>query len=199
MEYVKLGNTGVTRFAHLPGMHELWRQKMARMGADRRRGARAFRARALRPGSTSSIPPMSTRSGVSEEITGRWLGEMAARDELVIATKVHGRMGRGSEPAAGSAASTSSKPARPRCAGSRPITSTSTRSIAGTSRRRSKKRSKRSISLVRAGKVRYLGASSMAAWQFSKALVHRAANADGIASSRCRTITTWSIARKSAR
>ena len=33
--------------------------------------------------------------GVSEEITGRWLGEMAARDEIVIATKVHGPMGPG--------------------------------------------------------------------------------------------------------
>ena len=33
--------------------------------------------------------------GVSEEITGRWLAEMASRDEVVIATKVHGPMGSG--------------------------------------------------------------------------------------------------------
>src|SRR5512141_1482612 len=30
--------------------------------------------------------------GSSEEITGRLLNEMAGRDEVVIATKVHGRM-----------------------------------------------------------------------------------------------------------
>ena len=53
-------------------------------------------------------------------------------------------------------------------------------------------------SLVRAGKVRYLGASSMAAWQLSKALYSPRSTA-GIASSPCRITTTWSIARKSAR
>ena len=52
--------------------------------------------------------------------------------------------------------------------------------------------------LVRAGKVRYLGASSMAAWQFSKASTPRAST-DGIASSRCRTIYNLLIARKNAR
>ena len=54
-------------------------------------------------------------------------------------------------------------------------------------------------SLVRAGKVRYLGASSMAAWQFAKALAICRKKTDGIDSSRCRTITISSIARKSAR
>ena len=33
--------------------------------------------------------------GVSEEITGKWLGEMAARDDIVLATKVNGPMGDG--------------------------------------------------------------------------------------------------------
>src|SRR6516225_9228706 len=33
--------------------------------------------------------------GASEEITGRWLNEMASRDEVVIATKVFGAMGPG--------------------------------------------------------------------------------------------------------
>jgi aryl-alcohol dehydrogenase-like predicted oxidoreductase len=34
-------------------------------------------------------------AGSSEEITGKVLGELAKRDEVVIATKVHGQMGRG--------------------------------------------------------------------------------------------------------
>jgi aryl-alcohol dehydrogenase-like predicted oxidoreductase len=34
-------------------------------------------------------------AGSSEEITGTLLGELARRDEVVIATKVHGRMGPG--------------------------------------------------------------------------------------------------------
>ena len=52
--------------------------------------------------------------------------------------------------------------------------------------------------LVKAGKVRYLGASSMFAWEFAKACTCRSSTA-GRGSSRCRTTTTCSPARKSAR
>lgn len=106
--------------------------------------------------------------GSSEEITGRLLKEMAPREEVVIATKVHGRM-------------------RPGPYG------------AGLSRRAIMQEIDASLTrlgvdhvdlyqihrwddatpieetmqalhdLVRAGKVRYLGASSMYAWQFAKA------------------------------
>lgn len=34
-------------------------------------------------------------NGTSEEITGTWLGELVKRDEVIIATKVNGRMGPG--------------------------------------------------------------------------------------------------------
>src|SRR5215475_12739033 len=34
-------------------------------------------------------------AGVSEEITGTWLKEMASRDDVVVATKVFGAMGPG--------------------------------------------------------------------------------------------------------
>ena len=50
-----------------------------------------------------------------------------------------------------------------------PTTSTSTRSIAGTPRRRSRRRWRRCTTSCRAGKARYIGASSMFAWQFAKA------------------------------
>jgi aryl-alcohol dehydrogenase-like predicted oxidoreductase len=51
--------------------------------------------------------------GESEVITGRVLSKLLSREELVVATKVHGR-------------------STPRCAGSAWTTSTSTRSTAGT-------------------------------------------------------------------
>ena len=52
--------------------------------------------------------------------------------------------------------------------------------------------------VVQAGKVRYIGASSMYAWQFAKALF--TADAHGwTRSSRCRTTTTCCTARRSAR
>ena len=52
--------------------------------------------------------------------------------------------------------------------------------------------------VVRAGKARYIGASSMYAWQFAKAqaIAERTA---GRRSSRCRTTTTSSTARRSGR
>ena len=52
--------------------------------------------------------------------------------------------------------------------------------------------------VVRAGKALYIGASSMYAWQFLKMLESHAGTASP-ASSPCRTTTTSSIARKSAR
>jgi aryl-alcohol dehydrogenase-like predicted oxidoreductase len=51
--------------------------------------------------------------------------------------------------------------------------------------------------IVRSGKTRYLGASSMYAWQFAEA--QHAARTAGRRSSRCRITTTCSTARKNAR
>jgi aryl-alcohol dehydrogenase-like predicted oxidoreductase len=52
--------------------------------------------------------------------------------------------------------------------------------------------------IVRAGKARYIGASSMFAWQFAKAL-SISEQRGWAASSRCRTTTTCSTARRSGR
>ncbi len=52
--------------------------------------------------------------------------------------------------------------------------------------------------VVKAGKARYIGASSMYAWQFAKAQA-MADGTEGRGSSRCRTTTTLSIARRSGR
>ena len=52
--------------------------------------------------------------------------------------------------------------------------------------------------LVRSGKARYLGASSMFAWQMAQSLFTQDRGTRR-GSSRCRTTTTWCIAKKSAR
>ena len=53
--------------------------------------------------------------------------------------------------------------------------------------------------VVRAGKALYIGASSMFAWQFAQMLAISDAAWAGRDSSRCRTTTTCSIARRSGR
>src|SRR5919112_2340655 len=110
--------------------------------------------------------------GTSEEIVGRALAEFADRDEIVLATKVHGRMRPGPNGAGLSRkAILAELDASLRRLGTdyvdlyqihrwdpaTPIEET-LEALDG---------------CVRSGKVRYLGASSMWAWQFSKAL-HRA-------------------------
>ena len=53
--------------------------------------------------------------------------------------------------------------------------------------------------VVKAGKARYIGASSMYAWQFCQGAVHSPSGMAGRGSSRCRTTTTCSTARRSGR
>jgi aryl-alcohol dehydrogenase (NADP+) len=108
-------------------------------------------------------------AGSSEEITGRALADMANRDEIVLATKVHGRMHEGpnggglSRKAILSEIDNSLKRLRTdyvdlyqihRWDYETPIEETL----------------EALNDIVRAGKARYIGASSMFAWQFAKAL-----------------------------
>lgn len=106
--------------------------------------------------------------GTSEEIVGRALADLARRDEVVIATKVHGRMGPGGNQAGLSRAHILS-------------------AIDDSLRRLGtdhvdlyqihrwdphtpiEETMEALHDVVRAGKARYIGASSMWAWQFSKA------------------------------
>jgi 1-deoxyxylulose-5-phosphate synthase len=107
--------------------------------------------------------------GSSEEIVGRALGEFANRDEVVIATKVHGAMRKG--------------------ANGRGLSRKAIMSEIDSSLRRLgtdyvdlyqihrwdphtpiEETLEALHDVVKAGKARYIGASSMYAWQFSKAL-----------------------------
>jgi aryl-alcohol dehydrogenase-like predicted oxidoreductase len=108
-------------------------------------------------------------AGSSEEITGRALRDLARREEVVIATKVHGRMGPGpAESGLSRAAIMTQIDASLRRLGTdyvdlyqihrwdyeTPIEETV----------------EALHDVVKAGKARYVGASSMWAWQFAKAL-----------------------------
>ena len=107
--------------------------------------------------------------GASEEITGRLLRRLfPRRDDYVLATKVYYPMGPGPTTAA-CPASTSWPPSTPRCAGWAPTTSTCTRSTAGTHETPIEETMEALHDVVAAGKARYIGASSMYAWQFAKA------------------------------
>jgi aryl-alcohol dehydrogenase (NADP+) len=107
--------------------------------------------------------------GVSEEITGRWLGEMANRDEIVVATKVYGPMSSGQN-----RGGLSRKAILQSCDASLKRLRMDYIDLYQIHRFDFTVPLEETLealdSLVRAGKVRYLGASSMAAWQFAKAL-----------------------------
>ncbi|HEX4132658.1 MAG TPA: aldo/keto reductase [Pirellulales bacterium] len=131
--------------------------------------SRPFLARALELGINFFDTANVYSDGTSEEIVGRALGEMARREELVIATKVHGRMrsdvnGRGlSRKAILTEIDASLRRLKTdyvdlyqihRWDYDTPIEETL----------------EALHDVVRAGKARYIGASSMYAWQFCQAL-----------------------------
>jgi aryl-alcohol dehydrogenase-like predicted oxidoreductase len=169
MRYVRLGSTGLEVSAITLGCMSF---------GDASRGGHPWvldedRARpiieaALEAGITTFDTANVYSGGSSEEITGRLLREMADRDDLVIATKVHGRMrpgpnGRGLS----------------RKAILREIDASLTR--LGTDHvdlyqihrwdddTPIEETMEALHDVVQAGKVRYLGASSMYTWQFAKA------------------------------
>ena len=156
-------------------MHELRRRRPAGVGAGhqglaRRSGRRAgtFQARAgtgINFFDTADVYSV----GRSEEITGIHLKEMAGRDDIVVATKVHGVMGPGPN-----RRGLSRKHIIEACENSLRRLQMDYVDLYQIHRWDSLPAIEETLdaldSLVRAGKVRYLGASSMAAWQLSKAL-----------------------------
>src|SRR5262245_45663747 len=107
--------------------------------------------------------------GLSEEITDVCLRQMASRDHTVIATKVHGVMG-----PSPNQRGLSRKHIIQACENSLRRLGMDYVDLYQIHRWDPKTPIDETLealdSLVRAGKVRYLGASSMAAWQLSKAL-----------------------------
>ncbi len=107
--------------------------------------------------------------GVSEEITGRALKEFARRDEIVVATKAHGPWGKG--PNQGGL---SRKALFQAIDDSLRRLGTDYVDLYQIHRWDSETPIEETLealdAIVRAGKARYIGASSMYSWQFQKAL-----------------------------
>jgi len=131
--------------------------------------ARAHFALALESGINFFDTADVYSAGLSEEITGHWLREMASRDDIVVATKVHGPMGAGPN-----RRGLSRKHILEACDNSLRRLGMDYVDLYQIHRWDPATPIEETLdaldSLVRAGKVRYLGASSMAAWQLSKAL-----------------------------
>src|SRR5690606_15185943 len=107
--------------------------------------------------------------GSSEEVVGRALKDFARRDEVVIATKVHGRMRPGPN-----GAGLSRRHILEQIDASLTRLGTDYVDLYQIHRWDPNTPIEETLEalndVVRAGKARYIGASSMFAWQFSKAL-----------------------------
>jgi len=170
MEYVKLGRTGldVSRIClgcmsfgdPGAGAHEWTLDEEV---------SRPILRRAVEVGVNFFDTANVYSAGTSEEIVGRALKELTDRDEVVIATKVHGQMHEGPN-----GRGLSRKAIIAECEASLRRLGTDfidLYQIHRFDRHTPLEETLEALdSLVRAGKVRYLGASSMWAWQFAKAL-----------------------------
>ena len=170
MQYTKLGNTGIDVSRICLGCMGFgdavnWTHKWVLNEED----SRPIIQKALELGINFLDTANVYSIGVSEEITGRALRDFAKRDEIVLATKVHGKMSEGpngsglSRKAIMSEIDKSLKRLETdyvdlyqihRWDYTTPIEETM----------------EALHDVVKAGKARYIGASAMWAWQFQKAL-----------------------------
>jgi aryl-alcohol dehydrogenase-like predicted oxidoreductase len=131
--------------------------------------ARPFIQRAIELGINFFDTANTYSDGTSEEIVGRALADYARRDEIVIATKVRGRMHAGPN-----GEGLSRKAIMAEIDNSLRRLRTAYVDLYQIHRWDSTTRIEETLEalrdVVRAGKARYIGASSMWAWQFAKSL-----------------------------
>jgi aryl-alcohol dehydrogenase (NADP+) len=169
MDYVRLGNTGLQVSPLIIGCMSF---------GDPNRGAhpwtldedasRPLIRQAIEAGITSFDTANVYSAGSSEEIVGRALKDFGRREEIVIATKVHGRMHDGPN-----GAGLSRKAIMTEIDASLARLGTDYVDLYQIHRWDPHTPIEETIEalhdVVKAGKARYVGASSMNAWQFSKA------------------------------
>lgn len=176
MQYIKLGNTGLDvspicigcmGFGDPSRGHPTWA-----LGED---GARPIIRHAIDAGINFFDSANLYSQGTSEEVLGRALKEFAKREDLVIATKVLQPMRKGPN-----AAGLSRKTIMFELDQSLRRLGTDYVDLYQIHRRDPRTPWEETLEalhdLVKVGKVRYLGASSMMAWEFSKALHLQKAN-----------------------
>lgn len=168
MQYIRLGATGMTVSRLCLGCMSYGDGRTRKWTVGEPEAREHFRI-AIDAGVTFFDTADSYSLGVSEEITGRCLAEMASRDDIVISTKVCSPMGPGPN-----RRGLSRKHVIEACHASLRRLGTDFIDLYQIHRWDDATPIEETLealdALVRAGKVRYLGASSMAAWQFAKAL-----------------------------
>jgi aryl-alcohol dehydrogenase-like predicted oxidoreductase len=168
VRYVNLGDTGLQVSVVTLGCMSFGDAEAGRPWVLDLDAARPIVAAALEAGITTFDTANVYSAGTSEEITGALLRELTDREDVVLATKVHGRM-------------------RPGPNGGGLSRKAIMRELDASLRRLGteyvdlyqihrwdpatpiEETMEALHDVVRAGKVRYLGASSMYAWQFAKA------------------------------
>jgi aryl-alcohol dehydrogenase-like predicted oxidoreductase len=170
MEYTRLGSTGMQVSRICLGMMSFG--DPARGGHPwslPEEASRAVIEKALTAGITFFDTANVYSAGSSEEITGRAIRDFTDREDVVLATKVHGRMRPGPN-----GAGLSRKAVLAELDASLTRLGTDYVDLYQIHRWDPHTPIEETLealdSAVRSGKVRYLGASSMWAWQFSKAL-----------------------------
>jgi aryl-alcohol dehydrogenase-like predicted oxidoreductase len=170
MEYVKLGRTGleVSRIC-LGCMTYGIPERGSHTWTLGEEASRPLLKQALELGINFFDTANVYSDGTSEEIVGRALRDFAKREEVVIATKLHGRMRPGPN-----GAGLSRKAIMGEIDASLTRLGTDYVDLYQIHRFDHSTPIEETLEalhdVVKAGKARYIGASSMAAWQFSKAL-----------------------------
>jgi aryl-alcohol dehydrogenase-like predicted oxidoreductase len=167
MDYVNLGNTGLKVSRICLGCMSFGREKR-RWILDEEQSRPIIR-RALEAGINFFDTANMYGSGESEQVTGRALKEFVRRDDVVIATKVYYPMGPGPN-----SRGLSRKAIMMEVDASLRRLGTDYIDLYQIHRWDDSTRIEETVDalhdVVKAGKARYLGASTMFAWQFSKAL-----------------------------
>jgi aryl-alcohol dehydrogenase-like predicted oxidoreductase len=177
MDYVNLGKTGlkVSRIC-LGCMSYGDPSDVNRTWVLREEESRPFFKQALEGGINFFDTANVYSAGVSEEITGRALKDFAKRDEIVLATKVHGEMRKDDANGRG----LSRKAILTEIDHSLRRLQTDYVDLYQIHRWDAETPIEETLEalhdVVKAGKARYIGASSMWAWQFMQALALQKAN-----------------------
>ncbi len=169
MDYIRLGATGMKVSRICLGCMSFGMPNDSRPWALDEETSRPFIRRALELGINFFDTANVYNNGMSEEITGRALRDFAPRDEVVIATKVHGAMGPGPNDHG-----LSRKHILSSIDASLKRLGTDYVDLYQIHRWDYETPIEETLEalndVVRAGKARYIGASSMFAWQFAQAL-----------------------------